>query len=161
MSDAPFELVDAKDRFVDSDWFHHCRQTRTPFIVVRTGEHSADVLWDFVTLPPECDAALHGNQAALERDARAIFDRYALPESHLRVKPTLIGFDRLPFDRAKRAAADLYDLIAAYLPVSEDSAETSSRAASNESGVPGIGTTATQENPRPLWVEAISTSTAA
>ena len=114
MSDAPFELVDAKDRFTDSDWFHHCRETRTPFVVVRSGESSADVLWDYVTLPPACDAALRGNLEALERDARAIFDRYAIPESFLRVKPTLIGFDRLPFDHAKSAAAELYQLIADY-----------------------------------------------
>jgi hypothetical protein len=161
MSDATFELVDAKDRFIDSDWFQHCRQTRTPFIVVRTGEHSADVLWDFVTLPPECDAELRTNLAALERDAQAIFERYAIPESHLRVKPTLIGFDRLPFDRAKLAAAELYALIATYLPVSVNSAATSSRAASIQPGAPGIGTAATQENPRALWVETVSTSTAA
>jgi hypothetical protein len=63
MSDAPFELVDAKDSFIDSDWFHHCRETRTPFVVVRSGEHSADVLWDYITLPPECDAELHRQPA--------------------------------------------------------------------------------------------------
>lgn len=161
MSDAPFELVDAKDSFIDSDWFHHCRETRTPFVVVRSGEHSADVLWDYITLPPECDASLQENLPALEQDARAIFDRYAIPESYLRVKATLIGFDRLPFDRAKSAAAELYQLIAAYLPVAEPP------------GVPAVGTSqdrlaATDPRSEPassaplrLWVEAASTSSAA
>jgi len=119
MSDNPFDLIGADDTFSDSDWFHLCRQTQMPYVVVRSGETSADVLWDYVTLPPCCDARLHRDFAALERDARAIFDRFALPESHLRVKPTLICFDRLPFDRAKRAAAELYGLIANYLPVDD------------------------------------------
>lgn len=116
MSDNPFDLISTDDTFSDSDWFHLCRQTQIPYVVVRSGETSADVLWDYVTLPPCCDARLHRDFAALERDARAIFDRFALPESHLRIKPTLICFDRLPFDRAKRAAAELYGLIANYLP---------------------------------------------
>lgn len=116
MSDAPFDLVDARDGFADSDWFHACRQTQTPYVVIRSGETSADVLWDYVTLPPCCDERLHGNFPALERDARAIFDRFAMPESYIRIKPTMICFDRLPFDHAKRAAAELYGLIASYLP---------------------------------------------
>jgi hypothetical protein len=161
MSDAPFELVDAKDSFIDSDWFHHCRETSTPFVVVRSGEHSADVLWDYITLPPECDAALQENLSALERDARAIFDRYALPESYLRVKSTLIAFDRLPFDRAKSAAADLYHLIAAYLPVAEAAAipadgTTHDRHAETDL----LSDTSTSKSLR-LWGEAVSASSAA
>lgn len=116
MSDNPFDLISADDTISDSDWFHLCRQTQIPYVVVRSGETSADVLWDYVTLPPCCDARLHRDFATLERDARAIFDRFALPESHIRVKPTLICFDGLPYDRAKRAAAELYGLIANYLP---------------------------------------------
>ena len=116
MSDAPFDLIDAKDAFADSDWFHVCRQTQTPYVVVRSGETSADVLWDYVTLPPSCDALLRGHFASLENNARAIFERFAIPESHLRIKPTLICFDRLPFDHAKRAATELHGLISTYLP---------------------------------------------
>ncbi|EXJ14049.1 hypothetical protein [Imhoffiella purpurea] len=116
MSDAPFDLVDAKDDFTDTDWYHTCRETQTPYVVVRSGETSADVLWDYVTLPPCCDARLRGDFQALERDVRAIFERFAQPESYLRVKPTLICFDRLTFDHAKSAATELYRLIAGYLP---------------------------------------------
>ena len=160
MSDAPFELVDAKDSFIDSDWFHQCRETRTPFVVVRSGEHSADVLWDYITLPPECDAALQENLPALERDARAIFDRYAIPESYLRVKATLIGFDRLPFDRAKSAAAELYDLIAAYLPPAAEAVPAGAmpRDAHTETDARRDIAAST---PIRLWVEAASTSSAA
>jgi hypothetical protein len=161
MSDAPFELVDAKDSFIDSDWFHHCRETRTPFVVVRSGEHSADVLWDYITLPPECDAALRDNLPALERDVRAIFDRYAIPESYLRVKATLIGFDRLPFDRAKNAAADLYQLIAAYLPVTESAAIPADGAAHVHPKDTGARSEPSVSTSLSLWVEAASTSSAA
>ncbi|SDW31784.1 hypothetical protein [Thiocapsa roseopersicina] len=161
MSDAPFELVDAKDSFIDSDWFHHCRETRTPFVVVRSGEHSADVLWDYITLPPECDASLQENLPALEQDARAIFDRYAIPESYLRVKATLIGFDRLPFDRAKSAAADLYHLIAAYLPVAEAADIPVGGATNNRRAETDPPSDTTASAPLRLWVEATSTSSAA
>ncbi|MFB1489237.1 MULTISPECIES: hypothetical protein [unclassified Thiocapsa] len=156
MSDAPFELVDAKDSFIDSDWFHHCRETRTPFVVVRSGEHSADVLWDYITLPPECDAALRDNLSVLERDTRAIFDRYAIPESYLRVKATLIGFDRLPFDRAKSAAAELYHLIAAYLPAAEAAGIAHDRHTET-----AVRSDTAAPTPLRLWVEAVSTSSAA
>ncbi len=160
MSDAPFELVDAKDNFIDSDWFHHCRETRTPFVVVRSGENSADVLWDYVTLPSECDAELQRNLPALERDARAIFERYAIPESHLRVKATLIGFDRLPFDRAKRAATDLYAMIAAYLPATQ-TPSAQRQTPGGHAKPASVKSTTTQQTPRQLWVEAIAASTAA
>ncbi len=161
MSDAPFELVDAKDSFIDSDWFHHCHETRTPFVVVRSGEHSADVLWDYITLPPECDAGLRENLSALEQSARAIFDRYAIPESYLRVKATLIGFDRLPFDRAKSAAADLYHLIAAYLPVAEAEGAPADETGQERHTQTDAHSGPAASAPLRLWIEAASTASAA
>lgn len=116
MSDAPFDLVDAKDSFTDTDWFHTCQKAQTPYVVVRSGEAVADVLWDFVTLPLSCDSRIRANFNLLERDARAIFDRFAIEDSYARIKPTMICFDHLPVDDAKRAAMELYGLIASYLP---------------------------------------------
>ena len=115
MSEATFDLVDARDPFMDTDWFHHCRQTRTPYIVIRSAETSADVLWDYVTLSPEADVRIRTDFAAFEREARAIFERCADPDSYLRIKPTQICFDRLALDRAKRAALELYALVETYL----------------------------------------------
>ncbi|ADC62449.1 hypothetical protein [Allochromatium vinosum] len=115
MSEATFDLVDARDSFMDTDWFHHCRQTRTPYIVIRSAETSADVLWDYVTLSPEADVRIRTDFAAFEREARAIFERCAGPDSYLRIKPTQICFDHLALDRAKRAALDLYRLVETYL----------------------------------------------
>jgi len=115
MSEATFDLVDARDSFMDTDWFHHCRQTRTPYIVIRSAETSADVLWDYVTLSPEADIRIRADFAAFEREARAIFERCAGPDSYLRIKPTQICFDHLALDRAKRAALELYTLVETYL----------------------------------------------
>lgn len=115
MSEATFDLVDARDSFMDTDWFHHCRQTRTPYIVIRSAETFADVLWDYVTLPPEADVRIHSNFAAFEREVHAIFARCAGPDSYLRIKPTRICFDRLALDRAKRAALELHALVETYL----------------------------------------------
>lgn len=115
MPDAQFELVDARDGFADSDWFHHCMKRGKPFVVVRSGEASADVLWDYVTLPPCCDEPLRRHLGRITAEARSIFDRHATPESAICVKPTAIFFDRLPIDGAKRAANELYALIESYL----------------------------------------------
>lgn len=161
MSDAPFDLIDAKDAFADSDWFHVCRQAQMPYVVVRSGETSADVLWDYVTLPPSCDALLRGHFASLENNARAIFERFAIPESHLRIKPTLICFDRLPFDHAKRAAAELHCLISTYLP----DVRTVSRGAPvpcEPAASAGDGTLGEPETPglRRLWVEELNRASA-
>jgi len=148
MSDAPFDLVDAKDTFTDSDWFHSCRETQTPYVVVRSGERSADVLWDYITLPPCCDARLRRNFIALERDARAIFEQFAQPESYLRIKPTMICFDHLRVDQAKSAAAALYRLIAHYLP---ETAITGPAATTADSQMPHPPTDWPKTHS--LWVE--------
>ena len=81
----------------------------------RSAETSADVLWDYVTLSPEADVRIRTNFAAFEREARAIFERCAGPDSYLRIKPTQICFDHLALDRAKRAALELYRLVETYL----------------------------------------------
>lgn len=148
MSDAPFDLVDAKDTFTDSDWFHTCRETQTPYVVVRSGERSADVLWDYITLPPCCDARLRHNFIALEHEARAIFEQFAQPESYLRIKPTMICFDHLRVDQAKSAAAALYRLITHYLP---ETAITRSSAISADSQMAHPSTD--RPKTRSLWVE--------
>ncbi len=115
MSNAPFDLLDVREPFTDTDWFDTCRQTQTPYVVVRSGGAWADVFWDFITLPATCDARLRQDLVRLERDARAIFERYAVTDSYLRVKPTMICFDRLPFEHAESAASALYALISSYL----------------------------------------------
>lgn len=162
MSEALFDLVDAKDTFSDSDWFHRCRETQRPYVVVRTGEVSADVLWDYVTLPPQCDEIVQRHFLEIRRCAHAIFDRFAIPESYIRIKPTLICFDHLPFDHAKRAAAELYRLIATYLPKTwkhpPEAAGERWRADWPNGG-------ATEREVRPnglrLWIEQADTSNAA
>lgn len=126
MPETPFVLIDAEARLFDNDWFNHCRETRMPFVVVRSGDTAADVLWDYVTLPVECDLLIRRHLPTLEREARAIFERYAIPGSHLRVKATLIAFDHLPIERAKQAAAELYSLIAGYVTRLGQSADPAS-----------------------------------
>lgn len=155
MSDAPFDLVDAKESFTDTDWFKTCRKTQRPYVVVRSGEALADVLWDFVTLPVCCDARIRADFATLEREARAIFERFAVAESYLRVKPTMICFDHLPVDDAKRAADALYALIASYLPsrqpINSRSASLPAMASGKVHDInPGKQVTGSD---RKLWVE--------
>ena len=164
MTDTPFELVDIQDpyHFGHSDWFQHCRKTGSPFVLVRRGEQTADVLWDFVTLPVACDALLRERLSELDRDARAIFERHATEESFLRVKPTLIGFDRLPYEQATLAATALHDLIARYLPLAwhEDETEAETEPAADTAHWASTEETTSTE-PRALWVEALDASSPA
>ena len=111
MPDAQFDLVDAYDTAPQSDWFHHCRETAQPYVVVRTGEQTADVMWDYVTLPPAYDKVLFQRGQEIREQAIAIFERHATSNSSVRAKPTVVFFDNLPIDRAKIAANELFSFI--------------------------------------------------
>jgi hypothetical protein len=58
MTDAVYAIVHAYDQAPKSEWFRHCREAAKPFVVIRPQPDSADVLWDYVTLPPCCDRIL-------------------------------------------------------------------------------------------------------
>lgn len=111
MPDAQFDLVESYDTAPQSDWFHACRESRKPYVVVRTGEKTADVMWDYVTLPPSYDGVLIANEKLLKEQAIAIFQKHATIESSVRAKATMVFFDNLSISKAKLAANELYKLI--------------------------------------------------
>lgn len=111
MPDAQFDLVESYDTAPQSDWFHACRETGKPYVVVRTSERTADVMWDYVTLPPVCDDILVAKEGLLKEQAIAIFQKHASVDSSVRVKATIVFFDNLPIPEAKLAANELYALI--------------------------------------------------
>jgi hypothetical protein len=115
MQEAQFDLIDAYDTSPQSDWFHYCRETAKPYVVVRTGERTADVMWDYVTLPPSYDKVLFEREREIQEQAIAIFERHATKDSSVRAKPTVVFFDNLPIDRAKAAANELYAFIESLL----------------------------------------------
>jgi len=119
MTDSVYAFVQAYDQAPKSDWFRHCREAEKPFVVIRPQPDSADVLWDYVTLPPCCDHLLAERLAEIEEQAIAIFDEYATERSGMRVSPTLISFTGLPADTAELAAKDLYRLIEGVVSTSE------------------------------------------
>ena len=111
MPDAQFDLVESYDTAPQSDWFHTCRESGKPYVTVRTSEQTADVMWDYVTLPPSYDSVLLANEGLLREQAIAIFQRYASDKSSIRAKATTVFFDNLPIPDAKLAANELYTLI--------------------------------------------------
>jgi len=111
MPDAQFDLVESYDTAPQSDWFHTCREAGKPYVVVRTSERTADVMWDYVTLPPRCDDILMANERLLKDQAIAIFEKHASIESSVRAKATMVFFDNLSIPKAKSAANELYTLI--------------------------------------------------
>lgn len=111
MPDAQFDLVENYDAAPQSDWFHACREAKKPYVVVRTGEKTADVMWDYVTLPPCYDNILMANKKLLKEQVIAIFQKHASLESSVRAKPTIVFFDNLTITKAKSAANELYTLI--------------------------------------------------
>ena len=111
MADAQFDLIETYDTAPQSDWFHYCQETAKPYVVVRTGENTADVMWDYVTLPPTYDHVLFEKGGQIQEQAIAIFERHASKDSSVRAKPTVVFFDNLPIEKAKLAANELYSLI--------------------------------------------------
>lgn len=114
-TEAQFDLVESYDQAPQSDWFLYCRETSRPYVVVRTGETTADVMWDYVTLPPCCDKVLLENREALRERAIAIFQRYGGSSSSVRTKTTMVFFDNLPIESARLAANELYALIDSFV----------------------------------------------
>ena len=111
MPDAQFDLVENYDTAPQSDWFHACREAKKPYVVVRTGEKTADVMWDYVTLPPSYDNILMANKKILKEQVIAIFEKHASIESSVRAKSTMVFFDNLSISKAMLAANELYALI--------------------------------------------------
>jgi len=136
MPDARFDLVDSYDTAPQSDWFHTCRATKKPYVVVRTGERTADVMWDYVTLPPSCDAILMANEKFLKEQAIAIFEKHASTESSVRAKATVVFFDKLSIPQAKAAANELYALIEALV---EHPAQVTDSGAMHGTGPGAVG----------------------
>lgn len=116
MSDTHYDLVNDYGTVPKSPWFHYCRQNAQPYVVIRGGEKTADVMWDYVNLPPHYDKILFGREKEIQEQAAAIFYRHATEHSSIRVKPTVVFFDNLPPHKAKLAAKELYAFIESLLP---------------------------------------------
>jgi hypothetical protein len=119
MSENLFAFVQGYDKAPQSDWFRHCSQTAKPYVVIRHHARSADVMWDYVTLPPRYDQILLRHQKQIEEEAISIFEEYATDSSGFRVTTTRIAFTDLPSDSAELAAKDLYRLIESFVRSSE------------------------------------------
>ena len=127
MADAQFDLVESYDTAPESDWFHACREAGKPYVVIRTGEKTADVMWDYVTLPPRYDDILIANEELLKEQAIAIFQKHASIKSSVRVKATIVFFDNLSIPKAKLAANELYALIESLVEDPAQSTDASPR----------------------------------
>jgi hypothetical protein len=115
MSETLFAVVQGYDKAPQSEWFRYCRQTAKPYVVIRPHANSADVMWDYVTLPPRYDQILMRHEKQIEDQAISIFEEYAADNSGFRVTSTRIAFTDLPTDTAELAATDLYRLIESYV----------------------------------------------
>lgn len=139
MPDAQFDLVDSYDTTPQSDWFHACREAKKPYVVVRTGEKNADVMWDYVTLPPSYDTILMANEKLLKEQVIAIFQKHASLESSVRAKPTIVFFDNLTITKAKSAANELYWLIESLVENPAQSTDADNRPPATLSAFPPPG----------------------
>jgi hypothetical protein len=136
MPDAQFDLVESYDTAPQSDWFHACREARKPYVVVRTSEKTADVMWDYVTLPPAYDRILMANERFIKDQAIAIFQRYATIHSSVRAKATVVFFDNLSIAKAKQAANELYALIESVVENPAQSTDADTRQAGSLAAFP-------------------------
>lgn len=149
MADAQFDLVESYDTAPQSDWFHTCRDAGKPYVVVRTSEKTADVMWDYVTLPPSYDALLMKSERFLKAQAISIFQKHASAASSVRVKATIVFFDNLTIPKAKVAANELYELIESLV---EDPAQSSDKSPSQSKSMAALAATRTRETQSPAPV---------
>ena len=148
MPDAQFDLVENYDSAPESDWFHTCREAGKPYVVVRTGEKMADVMWDYVTLPPSCDNILMANEKLLREQVIAIFEKHASVDSSVRAKATMVFFHNLIIPKAKNAANELYSLIESLVENPAQSSDTNSRCKDDSVASPGSKRETSQALPR-------------
>jgi hypothetical protein len=148
MPDAQFDLVENYDSAPQSDWFHTCREAGKPYVVVRTGEKMADVMWDYVTLPPSCDSILMANARLLKEQVIAIFEKHASVDSSVRAKATMVFFDNLTIPKAKLAANELYALIESLVENPAQSSDANSRCQDDPAASPASKRETSQSQPR-------------
>lgn len=92
-------------------WFEKCQREKTPFITIKTRTKLADVHWDYITYPTEVDLHLQANEEDITQRAIEIFKKHANKRSEYQVSSGLVYFNDLETQKARLAAAELYDLV--------------------------------------------------
>ena len=99
-----------------NDWYERCKKEKIPYVVAELRSKYADVRFDYITLPKECDDHLTKNANQITEKAIQIFKKYAIKGSKYSVSGVLINFDNMPINQSEKAAEELYDLMKSFLP---------------------------------------------
>lgn len=99
----------------ENAWFEICRKNSIPFITLKNRTKFADIHWDYITYSPEVDKVLNAGNGQLRDGAISIFKKYANSKSEYKANDLVVWFKNLETSKAKLAAEELYDFIAAYI----------------------------------------------
>jgi hypothetical protein len=98
-------------------WFAHCERQKVPYVTVTCRTKLADVEWDHISYPPAVDDLLSVGGVELRDAAITIFRRHARAEqgAEFTASDRLVSFRNLEIPAARKAAEELYDLVAAHV----------------------------------------------
>ncbi len=102
---------------VKNSWFQICRNKSIPFITLKSRAKFADLCWDYITYSPEVEEVLNSSNGQIRDGAIVIFKRYANKKSKYVASDLIVEFKNIDISKARLAAEDLYDFIAAYLEI--------------------------------------------
>lgn len=92
--------------------FEKCQREKIPFITIKTRTKLANVHWDYITYPNEVDLHLETHREDTTQRAIEIFKKYSDKRSEYQVSSGLVYFNDLETQKARFAAAELYELVA-------------------------------------------------
>lgn len=99
----------------ENAWFETCRKNNIPFITLKIRTKFADVHWDYIAYSSEVDQILNSGNGQVRDGAIAIFKKYANSRSEYEANDLIVSFKNLDIPKAKFAAEELYDFVAAYI----------------------------------------------
>lgn len=99
----------------ENAWFEICRENCIPYITLKNRTKFADVHWDYITYSTEVENILNAGNGRIRDGAIEIFKRHANTKSKYEANDLTAWLKNLEIPKAKLAAEELYDFIAAYV----------------------------------------------
>lgn len=105
------EIKPSNDTTKKNEWFEHCQQKNTPYVVVNSGASTASVEWDYISYPMGSEKLFEQKEACLKAELMKIYDKYSTKKSMFSISARTASFSGFSIQDAKAAADEIFDLI--------------------------------------------------
>lgn len=106
------EIKSGKDNSQKNAWLEHCRLKKIPYIIVTTRTKQASIEWDYISYPADVESHFENNKTLFHQELKNIYGKYAKANSKFSISSTSAYIENLSIEDARRAASDIYDLVA-------------------------------------------------